>query len=186
MAVSFTRGRNRSVQRKPHELSQVIDKLHSIMLYLVHLVWAGFELTTSVVIDTDFIWGNYHMKSNAYIFKPIDNIVDIADHDVVNFEICRISPKYVFSWAWSYCSWIYNYLCNQCLSPLMLWVRISIRGRCKSLLDKVCQWLATGRWFFPGPPVSSTNKTDRQDKTEILLNVALNTIRLTLSLWYFK
>ena len=25
--------------------------------------------------------------------------------------------------SWSYGSWIYNYLCNQCLSPLMLWVR---------------------------------------------------------------
>jgi hypothetical protein len=24
------------------------------------------------------------------------------------------------SWPWSYGSWIYNYLCNQCLSPLML------------------------------------------------------------------
>jgi hypothetical protein len=33
------------------------------------------------------------------------------------------------SWLWSYGSWIYNYLCNQCLSPLMLWVRISIRAR---------------------------------------------------------
>jgi hypothetical protein len=30
--------------------------------------------------------------------------------------------------------------------------------------------------FFPGPPVSSTNKTDRHDITEILLKVALNTI----------
>jgi hypothetical protein len=31
-------------------------------------------------------------------------------------------------------------------------------------------------WFSPGTPVSSTNKTDRHDKTEILLKVALNTI----------
>ena len=30
-----------------------------------------------------------------------------------------------------------------------------------------------GRWFCPGPPVSSTNKTDRHDKNEILLKVAL-------------
>jgi len=22
------------------------------------------------------------------------------------------------SWSWSYGSWIYNYLCNQCISPL--------------------------------------------------------------------
>ena len=30
--------------------------------------------------------------------------------------------------------------------------------------------------FFPGTPVSSTNKTDHNDITEILLKVALNTI----------
>jgi hypothetical protein len=29
----------------------------------------------------------------------------------------------------------------------------------------------------PGPPVSSTNKTDRHDITKILLKVALNTIK---------
>jgi len=52
---------------------------------------------------------------------------------------------------------IYNYLCNQCLTPLMLWVGISIRARCTTLCDNVCQWLATGRWFSPGPRVSSTN-----------------------------
>jgi hypothetical protein len=26
--------------------------------------------------------------------------------------------------------WIYNYICNQCLSPLKLWVRISLMARC--------------------------------------------------------
>jgi hypothetical protein len=35
--------------------------------------------------------------------------------------------------------------------------------------------LATGQWFFPGTPVSSTNETDRHFITEILLKVALNT-----------
>jgi hypothetical protein len=80
-------------------------------------------------------------------------------------------------WPWSYGSWIYNYLWNQCLSPLMLWVRISIRARCTTLCDKVCQWLATGRQISLGPPISSTNKADRYDITEILLKVALNTIK---------
>jgi hypothetical protein len=37
----------------------------------------------------------------------------------------------------------------------------------------------TGQWFSLGPPVSSTNKTDRHDITEILLKVALNTIKQT-------
>ena len=40
--------------------------------------------------------------------------------------------------------------------------------------------LAAGRWFSAGNPVSSTNKTDRQDITEILLKMALSTITLTL------
>ena len=37
----------------------------------------------------------------------------------------------------------------------------------------VCQGLAVDRWFFQGTPVSSTNKTDRPDTTEISMNVAL-------------
>ena len=37
-----------------------------------------------------------------------------------------------------------------------------------------------GRWFSGGTPVSSTNKTDCHDIPEILLEVALNTITLTL------
>jgi hypothetical protein len=47
------------------------------------------------------------------------------------------------------------------------------------LCDKVCLWLATGRWFSPGPPVSSTNKTNSKDIIEILLKVALNTMIIT-------
>ena len=34
------------------------------------------------------------------------------------------------SWSWSYGSWIYNYLWNQCLSPLKLWVRTPFMARC--------------------------------------------------------
>ena len=61
----------------------------------------------------------------------------------------------------------------------MLWARLPLRARSTPLCDKVCQWLAAGQWFSPGPPVSSTNKTDRHDITEILLKVALNTIKPT-------
>ena len=55
----------------------------------------------------------------------------------------------------------------------MLWVLILTRARCTTLCDKGCQWLATGRWCCPGPPVSSINKIDRHDISEILLKVAL-------------
>jgi hypothetical protein len=40
----------------------------------------------------------------------------------------------------------------------------------------------TDWWISPGTPVSSTNKTDCHDITEILLKVTLNTITLTRTL----
>ena len=111
-------------------------------------------------------------------------------------SICRIQYTCTFtqvmkgpSLSWSYGSWLYNYLCNQCQLPLTLQFRIPLgRGvHDKTFCDKVCQWLATCRWFSPVTPDSSTSppisKTDRHDITEILLKVALNTITLT-PWWY--
>ena len=49
-----------------------------------------------------------------------------------------------------------------------------------TLCDKDCYKLVTGRWFSPGTPDFSTNKTDRHNITEILLKVALNTINQTI------
>jgi hypothetical protein len=77
--------------------------------------------------------------------------------------------------SWSYGSWIYNYLCNQCLSPLTLWVWTPLRRGVlnTTFCNKVCQWLAAGQWFSLGTLVSVTYKTDHHDITEILLKVAL-------------
>ena len=44
---------------------------------------------------------------------------------------------------------------------------------CTTLCHKICQLLATDRWFSVGSPVSSTNKTDRHDITECLLTVVI-------------
>ena len=76
--------------------------------------------------------------------------------------------------SWSYGSWIYNSLINQFLPPLKLWVRSPFMARCTRY--NIMWWslslLATGRLFSPGTAISSTNKTDRHDITEILLKVA--------------
>ena len=53
------------------------------------------------------------------------------------------------------------------------------QGEVYNIMWYICLWLATGCWFFPGHPVSSTNKTDRHEITEIFLKVVLNTIKQT-------
>jgi len=86
------------------------------------------------------------------------------------------------SWPWSYGSWIYN--CSYAISAYHHWCcefeSRSGRGvQCTTLCHKVSQWLATGRWFSTGTPISFTNKTDPHDITEILLKVELKTIQPT-------
>ena len=87
------------------------------------------------------------------------------------------------SWSWSYGSQIYSYLCNQCLSQLMLWVRIPLMARCAQYNIMWYSLIVTcdSRGFSPGTTVFSINKPDRHDITEILLKVALSTITLTLT-----
>ena len=81
--------------------------------------------------------------------------------------------------SWSYGSWIYHHLSNQSV-PVTTDVGSAWRGVLDTTLcNKVCQWLATGRWFPPNTPVSSTNTTCLHDIAEILLKVALNTINQT-------
>ena len=47
--------------------------------------------------------------------------------------------------------------------------------------DKVCQWLAAGRWFSPDTLISATDNADSHDIAEILLKVALITVTISLS-----
>jgi hypothetical protein len=78
-------------------------------------------------------------------------------------------------WSWSYGSWIYNYLCNQCLSPLELWVRIPFmarRTRYNIMWSSLSLTCDRSLVIFS---VDSTYKTDSHDITEILLKVVFNT-----------
>jgi hypothetical protein len=81
------------------------------------------------------------------------------------YKKCYIKIKVLYQYIW------YSY--GQLLNTL--WVQTYLRRGVldTTLCDKVCQWLLTGQWFSPGTPVSYTNKTDRHDKTEILLKVSL-------------
>ena len=66
----FQRWKKPEYPLKTNDLSQVTDKLYHIMLYWVHLAWAGFELTTLLVIDTDCIGSyksKYHTKTTVTV-----------------------------------------------------------------------------------------------------------------------
>jgi hypothetical protein len=107
-------------------------------------------------------WYKNHVTGSV----PI-SIVNVTVHVSIIIEFLIFYSG--LSWSLSYGSWMYNYLCNQCLSPLTLWVRIPLRRGVldTTLYDTVCQWIAAGQWFSPGTSVSSTNKTDRYDITDI-------------------
>ena len=86
-------------------------------------------------------------------------------------SFCRGSDRMVVGFTTTYAISSYHHWCCEFESR-------SGRG-VQHYVIKFYQWLVTGRWFSPGPPVSSTNKTNRHDITEILLKVALNTIEQT-------
>jgi hypothetical protein len=157
--------------RKPEKIT---DKLITLFCIEYTSPWTGFELTTLVVI-----YINWSLL--LYIVNLFKNILWMNEFgqiilSLLTFKICiwRLLGTVV---PWSYCSRIYNYLCNQYRSPLNLWVWIPHRrGEFDTTLcDKVCQF-AVGRWFSPGTSVSSTNKTDHHDITKILLKVTLITV----------
>ena len=114
-----------------------------------------------------------------FILSFLANEASCTDVHCIKYQMSLLNKGAL----WLYGSWIYNYLCNQCLSPLKLWVRTLFIARCtRSICDNVCQWLVAGWWFSLGNPVSYTNKTDHYDITEILLKVVINTINLTIAI----
>ena len=123
----------------------------------------------------------FYSYDNIVFWDSIWNVDEWVKH-IVNVTP---GPKLYRRPLWwrSYVSWTYNYLCNQCLSPLKLPVRITLRRGVldTTWCDKVCQWHAAGQWFSP---VSSTTKTDHQDITEISLKVTLIIIALTHKLYH--
>ena len=96
------------------DMSQVTDKLSHIILYLVHLAWAGSVLTILVCIGADCTGScksNYHMITTTtpqyreYFGKTRDGC-----ETIINI-ISRINQiKKGPSWSWSYGSGIWIWM----------------------------------------------------------------------------
>ena len=98
----------------------------------------------------------------SYIIKKDPSIFTIWHHGTYIPTVFRaVADRVVFGFIITYAISAYHHWC------------------CEFGSRSVCQWLATGRWLFPGPPVFSTNKIDRNDIAEQLLKVALSTIKQT-------
>ena len=146
--------------------------------------WSEFYLLNDVNWYQNFnvfTKKKFKFECSCLQFAPLDELfVSKENFHVLFWKNDSEGQNFMgLSWSWSYGSWTYNYLCNQLLSPLKLWVLIrSWRDRCTryNIIWLRCQWLVTGRWFFPSSLVSSTNKTDCYNIAKILSKVTLNTL----------
>ena len=114
-------------------------------------------------------WRNCSLKINPHSYIPSANYINPYTFFV--FEIWKLYPFIYYSvlyykgpsWSWSNLVGLTTtyYICNQCLSPLTLWVRTSFRWGAfdTTLCDKVCQWRDRSV-VFSG---FLHQKTDRQD-----------------------
>jgi len=145
------------------------------MLYQAHLVWARFKLWTSVVIGTDCIQCRYTVVVNpniipSYSFRiakqiklPMSKVYfrKITHTIYINY-ILHTTVIFFFIYNRKtivvviYDSWIYNYLCNQCLHvlSLKLWVWTQFMVRCTRYnimvwsLSVMCDWLVVFSGFL--------------------------------------
>jgi hypothetical protein len=97
-------------------------------------------------------------KVNIYIYQYWKEFSPLDNRDLIN-SLSSILYLWISTFpeglTFTLLLLLFPHLFAQVELVLMLWVRIAIRARCTTLCDKVSQWLATGRWFSPGPPVST-------------------------------
>ena len=140
-----------------------LHNLHEIVLSLTSAELSPLPSICCVLYTTYmiqfYLWLAVDLK-----FSPSNLISSTNNTDPKDVHVNEIFFKVCLS--------TYNPLDLQL--PMQL---VSITSKVVSLKPvHFCQWLAIDRWFSPGTLVSSINKIDCHDITEILSKVALNTI----------
>ena len=193
MATSFSGGRSRSTRRKPPTLgSQLVDCITCgcewSALFFYNLQNRA-RIQAVLVIGLYELLGN---PSNLHIEPPgpffiIENLIVTVKLRIAKkaqflyFKLClcvrldSLSCSFTLTFTYLLFNWLQHdfvLLIPLFLRPMcyVLYLLLNLVRWCSSILSllpheltKVCQWLATGRWFSLGTPVFSTNKTDHHD-----------------------
>ena len=89
-----------------------------------HDIFNLFRNTKIILFSTIF---------SLYIFNSVNQIIELhalSSNKVLLYDQWKVYDilyatwKGAQSWSWSYGNLIYDYLCNQCISQLTLWVQI--------------------------------------------------------------
>ena len=110
-------------------------KAKNVGFFLFCFFFANFIFILPVLISWYFLYNTIFALSPMKFFFLFDNKTNqkyyiIVETNIFLYSVWFIQIKKGPSWSWLYGSWIYIYLCNQCLSPLILWVRTSLMTRC--------------------------------------------------------
>ena len=87
--------------RKPPTCRKSLINFYHIMLYRIHFVWAGFELTMLVVIGTDCIGickSNYHMIMTAPVItlrSSLSSLIFLTLHSISYKPFVQLKPNMV-------------------------------------------------------------------------------------------
>ena len=108
---------------------------------------------TSIARDGPQVY--YHIQKTSltrdgpqvYYHSCTENFTNKRWSSCILSDSCKFILQYinefVGNWIW------YNYLCNECLSPLKLWVRIPLRR--VVLVATLCDKVVSGFLWFPPP-----------------------------------
>jgi hypothetical protein len=116
-----------------------------------------FNGTFNNISDISWRGQFYRWRKQGYPENTTDlslpNFTIIVTNKIIKYTF-KILPHHTRikgpRWLSSYGTWIYNYLCNQCLSPLNVWGRIPLMAMCTRYSIIVVN-PSTIRWQPPRP-----------------------------------